>query len=106
MRSNAVPLVMGRAVIAFGVLLPYCDGDFDLLAYSGIGINCIVCHSRRRDATAPSDRSLVGRGGLCAPFVTDFLIWGSFPFNIDNDGVSRLRMIPFVPWPSGQFGQY
>jgi hypothetical protein len=40
------------------------------------------------------------------PFVTDFLIWGSFPFNIDNDGVSRLRMFPFIPWPSGQFGEY
>ena len=40
------------------------------------------------------------------PFVTDFLTWGSFPFNIDNDGASRLRMIPFIPWPNGQFGEY
>ena len=40
------------------------------------------------------------------PLLTDFLTWGSFPFNIDNDGVSRLRMIPFMPWPSGQFGEY
>lgn len=40
------------------------------------------------------------------PFVTDFLIWGSFPFNIDNNGISRLRMIPFIPWPDGHFGEY
>ena len=38
------------------------------------------------------------------PFVTDFLIWGSFPFNIDNNRISRLRMIPFIPWPDGHFG--
>lgn len=40
------------------------------------------------------------------PFVTDFLIWGSFPFNIDNNRISRLRMIPFIPWPDGHFGEY
>lgn len=40
------------------------------------------------------------------PFVTDFLIWGSFPFSIDNNGISRLRMIPFIPWPDGHFGEY
>jgi hypothetical protein len=40
------------------------------------------------------------------PFVSDALIWGSFPFNIDDAGVSRLRLIPFFPWPDGQFGQF
>jgi hypothetical protein len=40
------------------------------------------------------------------PFVTDALISGSFPFIIDDDGVSRLRMIPFIPWPSGDVGTY
>jgi hypothetical protein len=39
------------------------------------------------------------------PFVTDTLIWGSFPFIIDDDGISRLRMIPFIPWPSGNYGE-
>jgi hypothetical protein len=35
-----------------------------------------------------------------SPLVTDLLIWGSFPLTFDNEGVGRLRMIPFIPWPS------
>jgi hypothetical protein len=41
-----------------------------------------------------------------SPLVTDFLIWGSFPFTFDNEGVARLRMIPFFPWPSGEYLQF
>jgi len=40
------------------------------------------------------------------PFATDALTWGSFPFNIDNSGVHRRRIIPFIPWPEGKFGEY
>jgi len=40
------------------------------------------------------------------PIVTDFLIWGSFPFTIDREGASRLRVIPFIPRPSGHIGEY
>lgn len=40
---------------------------------------------------------------LVLPFATDTLIWGSFPFNIDNAGNGRLRLIPFVPWPQGGY---
>ena len=40
---------------------------------------------------------------LLFPIVTDVLIWGSFPLTYDNEGVARLRMIPFVPWPSGGY---
>jgi hypothetical protein len=43
---------------------------------------------------------------LLFPFVTDTLIWGSFPFTFDNEGVARLRMIPFIPWPSGSYLEY
>jgi hypothetical protein len=43
---------------------------------------------------------------LLLPFVTDFLIWGSFPLIVDQEGFVRLRMIPFLPWPSGQLGEY
>jgi hypothetical protein len=43
---------------------------------------------------------------LLLPFVTDALTWGSFPFNVDNEGVHRLRMIPFFPWPDGGYGSY
>jgi hypothetical protein len=43
---------------------------------------------------------------LLLPFVTDALTWGSFPFNIDNQGFHRLRMIPFFPWPDGGYGNY
>jgi hypothetical protein len=43
---------------------------------------------------------------LIFPFVTDFLTWGSFPLIIDDAGVARLRMIPFIPWPSGNYGEY
>lgn len=39
------------------------------------------------------------------PFVTDALIWGSFPLGFDNQGVLRLRMIPFIPWPEGHYGE-
>jgi hypothetical protein len=38
------------------------------------------------------------------PFVTQALVWGSFPFGVDNDRNIRLRMIPFIPWPEGHFG--
>lgn len=40
------------------------------------------------------------------PFFTDTLTWGSFPFNVDNNGIHRLRLIPFLPWPDGQYGEY
>jgi hypothetical protein len=43
---------------------------------------------------------------LLLPIVTDLLIWGSFPLTFDNEGVARLRMIPFIPWPSGAFGEF
>ncbi|MGJ4900175.1 hypothetical protein ACQR0V_01305 [Bradyrhizobium sp. HKCCYLS2058] len=45
-------------------------------------------------------------GVLLLPFVTDLLTWGSFPFIFDNTGSARLRMIPFLPWPSGAYGEY
>lgn len=40
---------------------------------------------------------------FCVPVITDALLWGSFPFTLGSDGASRLRMIPFIPWPSGKF---
>ena len=40
------------------------------------------------------------------PVITDALLWGSFPFTFDRNGIARLRMIPFIPWPSGNFGEY
>lgn len=40
------------------------------------------------------------------PFVTDALIWGSFPLGFDNQGVLRLRMFPFIPWPDGHYGEF
>jgi hypothetical protein len=40
------------------------------------------------------------------PLLTDAVTWGSFPFNVDNAGVHRLRLIPFIPWPDGRFGEY
>jgi dolichyl-phosphate-mannose--protein O-mannosyl transferase len=43
---------------------------------------------------------------LLFPFVTDFLIWGSFPLPLDDEGNIHLRLIPFIPWPSGGFGHY
>jgi hypothetical protein len=33
------------------------------------------------------------------PFITDTLIWGTFPLTYDAQGVGRLRLIPFLPWP-------
>lgn len=40
---------------------------------------------------------------ILLPLITDTLIWGSFPFQFDDSGVGRLRLIPFVPWPSGGY---
>ena len=40
------------------------------------------------------------------PFATDALTWGSFLFNIDNSGMHRLRIIRFIPWSEGKFGEY
>ena len=40
------------------------------------------------------------------PFLVDAITWGSFPFNIDNEGVHRLRLFPFIPWPEGPYGDY
>jgi len=43
---------------------------------------------------------------LLSPIVTDTLIWGSFPLTFDNEGVARLRIIPFIPWPSGDYLEF
>jgi hypothetical protein len=43
---------------------------------------------------------------LLSPFVTDTLLWGSFPLTFDNQGVPRLRQIPFIPWPSGSYLEF
>lgn len=40
------------------------------------------------------------------PFLIDAITWGSFPFNRDDNGVHRLRLIPFIPWPDGPYGDY
>ncbi len=49
---------------------------------------------------------LIVVGIFLLPFIADALMWGSFPFTFDDEGVARLRMIPFVPWPSAHFGEY
>ena len=53
-------------------------------------------------------RTLITLGVLLlifvSPLITDTLIWGSFPFTYDSEGIGRLRFIPFVPWPSGGYG--
>ena len=45
-------------------------------------------------------------GIFLLPFITDTLLWGTFPFCIDDHGFSRLRLIPFIPWPDCKFGAY
>jgi hypothetical protein len=45
-------------------------------------------------------------GIFLLPVITDAFVWGSFLLTFDNEGKGRLRMIPFVPWPSGRFGEY
>ncbi len=32
--------------------------------------------------------------------ILQFIIWGSLPFGIDNQGYVHLRLIPFIPWPT------
>ena len=43
-------------------------------------------------------------GIFLIPIIAEALMWGTFPFTIDSEGNSRLRLIPFIPWPSGDFG--
>lgn len=31
------------------------------------------------------------------------LIWGTYPLIHDADGTERMRLVPFIPWPSGTF---
>lgn len=38
------------------------------------------------------------------PLLVECVVWGSFPFNFDANGVGRLRLIPFLPWPSNPYG--
>jgi hypothetical protein len=45
-------------------------------------------------------------GIFLVPLIAEIVMWGSFPFIIDNQGISRMRMIPFIPWPAGQYGEY
>jgi hypothetical protein len=40
---------------------------------------------------------------LALPLITDTLIWGSFPFTYDSAGYGHIRLIPFIPWPSGGY---
>lgn len=39
-------------------------------------------------------------------FLTDFVIWTSFPLPVDANGLGHVRMIPFLPWPDGPFGTF
>jgi len=43
-------------------------------------------------------------GIFLIPDIAGALMWGTFPFTFDSQGNSRLRLIPFIPWPSGDFG--
>jgi hypothetical protein len=45
-------------------------------------------------------------GIFVLPFIAEALMWGSFPFTFDDQGIARLRMIPFIPWPTGHYGEY
>ena len=48
---------------------------------------------------------LLAAGIFLLPFITDTLIWGSFPLGYDHQGVLRLRLFPFFPWPEGHYGE-
>ena len=39
-------------------------------------------------------------GIVVSMFILQIIIWGSFPLPVDNEGYIRLRLIPFVPWPT------
>jgi hypothetical protein len=79
-------------VIAFSIAFPLC----------GIGIMGALVAARQQWRWV----ILLAVVILLLPLVTDILIWGSFPLTLDNAGVARLRMIPFIPWPSGDYGDF
>ena len=77
-----------------------------------VGLLCVALVAKNQ-----SDWNLMARqrwlysvlliiGIFLLPFMAEVLMWGSFPFTFDSQGFSRLRMIPFIPWPSGDFGEY
>jgi hypothetical protein len=68
---------------------------------SGLGIVALLVAARQQWRWV----LLMVGGILLLPIVTDFLIWGSFPLVFDNAGMGRLRMIPFIPWPYGEYGE-
>ena len=45
-------------------------------------------------------------GIFLLPFITEALMWGSFPFTFNGQGNPILRMIPFIPWPIGNYQEY
>jgi hypothetical protein len=50
--------------------------------------------------------SLCVIGIAVLPFVTDTILWGTFPFTFDEAGIGRLRLIPFIPWPDAPYGTF
>jgi hypothetical protein len=87
-------LISASADLCWGILAASLLLPISLLAFSGI---CVASRKPWYHA------ALAIVAVLLLPFATDFLVWGSFPFIFDGEGVARLRMIPFLPWPAGHY---
>ena len=87
-------------VVIGSVILPLVGAISASASLFVAGISSAETRQRTRCAHA----LLILAGIAILPFLTDFLIWGSFPFTFDRDGVGHLRMIPFVPWPDWPYG--
>jgi hypothetical protein len=74
------------SVIAFSVTFPL----------NGLGVIAFLVAERQQWRWVFLITAVI----LLLPVVTDTLVWGSFPFTFDDRGVARIRMIPFIPWPS------
>lgn len=118
MHTIPLALRLGRLALqrwSWGALISpsayFCLGAIVASIYLPIHVLVLIPTALTSDEGRPSRKAqllalLFIFLAFLLPFVTDALIWGSFPFNIDSNGIARLRFIPFVPWPDGNFGDY
>jgi len=79
---------VGQLVLTFGGLLFHCDGGFVVWPVAGLVIVALLVAERQRWHYLILLIVVI----FLVPFITDALMWGSFPFIFDDAGVARLRM--------------
>jgi hypothetical protein len=87
------------AYFCFSIVLSSVWFPFQALLFASSALGDDRTSVRRRFVLAAAAMGAV----IILPAIADTLIWGSFPFTYDQAGVARLRLIPFLPWPTGGY---